>query len=135
MRLSVAATNGAIAPLPIFSYQPLRRTAANYERSLQALFEHGLPRGAGGARTVLRRRADRGSDDLRTQPLLHPAAGSDRPAGAVRSPPPRRRRGDRLPVLPLPGGKISPRRRATHQRLPQLPRADLEQEPETGAGA
>src|ERR1041384_1231489 len=118
--------------------QTLRCTApaiGRHELSLQAIVEHHLPHRAGGVGPAVRRRAHRRADDLRAVALLPADAGSVRPAGAVRSPAPRRRRGDRLPLLPLPGGEVAQRRRAADLGLPQLPRADLEQEPQAGAGA
>src|ERR1700737_1029613 len=125
-----------LIPHRVRSAAPQRGTTwERNECTVQAVVEHRLSRRAGRDRGGARRRAGRGSDDLRTQSVLHATGGPGRSAGAVRSPAPRRRRGDRLPLLPLPGGEVPFRRRASDLGLPQLPRADLEQEPEARASA
>src|SRR4051812_40209626 len=138
MRRSVAATNRTTTrEKSSGTNRRLRSTAQERtnERTVPALIQHRLPARPLRDRAAFRRRTDRGSDDLRADALLHAAAGSGGPAGAVRSPPPCRRRRDRLPLLPLSGGEVAERRRAAHQPVPELPRADLEQEPQARARA
>ena len=67
--------------------------------------------------------------------LCHARHAGARTARAVQPRASRRRPGRRLPVLPHHGGDLELRQHSAHQDLHELPFADLEHEPDAGAGA
>src|SRR6218665_156537 len=105
-----------------------------YERSsLPTLDEHGVAGFGRGAPCPPRDRAWR-SDGVRTVSVRHQPAPPDRTADRVRPPASRRRRADRLSLLPLLGREVAVGGHSFHHGLHVLPRAGVEQEPVPGAG-